>query len=100
MLKLFCEMFQKDKSCFNLVLNCCCFLSFYFLGRSCYSSRRIMLSVDRNIVNDNITSFVSALHMMFGSYYCFNIHYPSELAATLEFLQRCVFLDSLYPIFY
>ncbi|MCI4395544.1 hypothetical protein PGIGA_G00181820 [Pangasianodon gigas] len=28
---------------------------------------------------------------MFGSYYCFNIHYPSELASTLEFLQRCFF---------
>ncbi|XP_047197689.1 uncharacterized protein LOC124852616 [Hippoglossus stenolepis] len=60
-------------------------------GRSCYSSRRFMLSVDRNIVHDNIPSFVSALCMMFGSYYCFNIHYPSELASTLEFLQRCFF---------
>ncbi|KAJ8354112.1 hypothetical protein SKAU_G00216790 [Synaphobranchus kaupii] len=60
-------------------------------GRSCYSSRRFMLSVDRNIVQDNIPSFVSALCMMFGSYYCFNIHYPSELASTLEFLQRCFF---------
>ncbi|KAK0154580.1 hypothetical protein N1851_003176 [Merluccius polli] len=28
---------------------------------------------------------------MFGSFYCFNIHYPSELASTLEFLQRCFF---------
>ncbi|TWW72646.1 hypothetical protein D4764_15G0000400 [Takifugu flavidus] len=27
---------------------------------------------------------------MFGSYYCFNIHYPSELASTLEFLQSCL----------
>ncbi|CAB1425010.1 unnamed protein product [Pleuronectes platessa] len=50
-----------------------------------------MLSVDRNIVHDNIPSFVSALCMMFGSYYCFNIHYPSDLASTLEFLQRCFF---------
>ncbi|CAI5686547.1 unnamed protein product [Oreochromis niloticus] len=62
-------------------------------GRSCYSSKRFMLSVDRNIVHDNITSFISALCMMFGSYYCFNIHYPSQLASTLEFLQRYFFLD-------
>ncbi|KAI4799917.1 hypothetical protein KUCAC02_016455 [Chaenocephalus aceratus] len=57
--------------------------------RSCYSARRLMLSVDRNIVHDNILSLVSALCMMFGSYYCFNIAYPSELASTLEFVQRC-----------
>ena len=50
-----------------------------------------MLSVDRNIVQDNIPSLVSALSMMFGSYYCFNIAYPSELASTLEFVQRYVF---------
>ncbi|XP_058496033.1 uncharacterized protein LOC131466654 [Solea solea] len=60
-------------------------------GQSCFSSRRTMLSVDRNIVNDHIPSFISALCLMFGSFYCFNIHYPSELASTLEFLQRCFF---------
>ncbi|KAK0152046.1 hypothetical protein N1851_006572 [Merluccius polli] len=60
-------------------------------GRSCYSANRFMLSVDRNIVQDNIPSFVSALCLMFGSYYCFNIHNPSCLASTLEFLQRCFF---------
>ena len=51
-----------------------------------------MLSVDQNIVQDNIPSFVSALCLIFGSYYCFNKHYLSCLASTLEFLQRCVFL--------
>lgn len=60
-------------------------------GQSCYSAARFMLSVDRMIVQDNITSFVSAISMMFGSYYCFNIHYPVQLASTLEFLQRCFF---------
>ncbi|XP_030284809.1 uncharacterized protein LOC115588357 [Sparus aurata] len=60
-------------------------------GQSCYSANRFMLSVDRNIVQDNIPSFVSALCLMFGSYYCFTIHYPSCLASTLEFLQRCFF---------
>ncbi|KAK0144160.1 hypothetical protein N1851_017476 [Merluccius polli] len=59
-------------------------------GQSCYSSTRYMLSLDRNLINTNI-SFISALCLMFGSYFCFNIHYPSELASTLEFLQRCFF---------
>ncbi|XP_035982663.1 uncharacterized protein LOC118557208 [Fundulus heteroclitus] len=60
-------------------------------GRSCYSAKRFMLSVDQNIVQDNIPSFMSVLCLMFGSYYCLNIHYPSCLASTLEFLQRCFF---------
>ncbi|TWW75122.1 hypothetical protein D4764_14G0011250, partial [Takifugu flavidus] len=59
-------------------------------GQSCYSSTRYMLSLDRNLVNTNISSFISALWLMFGSYYCFNIHYPSEPASTLEFLQSCL----------
>ncbi|XP_070834130.1 uncharacterized protein [Chaetodon trifascialis] len=57
-------------------------------GQSCFSSRRMMLCVDHVIVNENISSFISSLCMMFGSYYCFNIHYPTALASTLEFLQR------------
>ncbi|XP_055010320.1 uncharacterized protein LOC129409166 [Boleophthalmus pectinirostris] len=61
-------------------------------GTSCFSSTRYMLSLDQNLINTNISSFISALCLMFGSYYCFNIHYPSELASTLEFLQRCFFL--------
>ncbi|XP_047441566.1 uncharacterized protein LOC125008395 [Mugil cephalus] len=60
-------------------------------GQSCYSSTRYMLCLDRNLTNTNISSFIPALCLMFGSYYCFNIHYPSELASTLEFLQRCFF---------
>ncbi|KAJ8280808.1 hypothetical protein GJAV_G00059270 [Gymnothorax javanicus] len=60
-------------------------------GTSCFAARMFMLSIDRQIVNDHITSFLSALCLMFGSYYCFNIHYPVELRSTLEFLQRCFF---------
>ncbi|KAF6738297.1 hypothetical protein FQA47_016967, partial [Oryzias melastigma] len=60
-------------------------------GRSCFSAGKFMLSLDRNLVEANITSFISALCMMFASYYNFNIHYPLELASTLEFLQRCFF---------
>ncbi|CAL9706625.1 unnamed protein product [Knipowitschia caucasica] len=60
-------------------------------GQSCYSATRYMLSVDREITNGTISSFISALCLMFGSFYCFNIHYPSGLGSTLEFLQRCFF---------
>ncbi|CAI5644313.1 unnamed protein product [Oreochromis niloticus] len=48
-------------------------------GQSCYSLRRYMLSLDRNLVSTNISSFISALCIMFGSSYNFNIHYLSWL---------------------
>ncbi|KAF6736314.1 hypothetical protein FQA47_007720 [Oryzias melastigma] len=60
-------------------------------GSSCFSAETFMLSIDKNIVNDKISSFTSAICLMFGSYFCFNIHYPVELRSTLEFLQRCFF---------
>ncbi|KAF7649572.1 hypothetical protein LDENG_00139390, partial [Lucifuga dentata] len=56
-------------------------------GTSCYTSRQFMLSIDGKVVNDQIPTFISAICLMFGSYYCLNIHYPVGLGSTLEFLQ-------------
>ncbi|KAK0131326.1 hypothetical protein N1851_016620 [Merluccius polli] len=60
-------------------------------GSSCFAAKTFMLSIDQEVVNDRITSFMSTFCLMFGSYYSFNIHYPVELRSTLEFLQRCFF---------
>ncbi|GAA6098900.1 uncharacterized protein LOC115777171 isoform X1 [Tachysurus ichikawai] len=60
-------------------------------GSSCFAAETFMLSIDKKIVNDHITTFTSAICLMFGSYYCINIHYPVKLRSTLEFLQRCFF---------
>ncbi|KAM7374650.1 hypothetical protein PAMP_007296 [Pampus punctatissimus] len=60
-------------------------------GSSCFTADCFMLSIDQKIVNDHITAFPCAICLMFGSYYCFNIHYPVGLRSTLEFLQRCFF---------
>ncbi|CAB1454296.1 unnamed protein product [Pleuronectes platessa] len=57
-------------------------------GTSCYTSRQFMLSVDRRVVNNQILTFITAILLMFGSYYCLNIHYPVDLASKLEFLQK------------
>ncbi|KAK1168812.1 hypothetical protein AOXY_G9688 [Acipenser oxyrinchus oxyrinchus] len=62
-----------------------------FCGDSLLTASRLMLSIDKVVVTEQLTNFVEALLMMFASYYCLNIHYPSELGATLEFLQRCIF---------
>ncbi|XP_051575974.1 uncharacterized protein LOC127453566 [Myxocyprinus asiaticus] len=58
-------------------------------GSSCYTSKLFMLSIDQKITAPHISTFISVLCMMFGSYYCFNIHYPLELGSNLEFMQRC-----------
>ncbi|KAK7891648.1 hypothetical protein WMY93_023611 [Mugilogobius chulae] len=39
-------------------------------GSSCFAARTFMLSVDSIVVNDHVTSFTSALCLMFGSFYC------------------------------
>lgn len=53
---------------------------------------RFMISIDGVIINNNITSFRVALAMLFSAYYIFNIQYPSDAEATLEFIQRYVFI--------
>nr|XP_055039672.1 uncharacterized protein LOC129427310 isoform X2 [Misgurnus anguillicaudatus]XP_055039673.1 uncharacterized protein LOC129427310 isoform X2 [Misgurnus anguillicaudatus] len=60
-------------------------------GSSCYTSKLFMVSIDQRITTPHISTFISAICIMFGSFYCFNIHYPLELGSTLEFLQRCFF---------
>ncbi|KAF5892959.1 Interferon-induced 44, partial [Clarias magur] len=54
---------------------------------SCYTSNLFMLSIDQKITTPHISTFLSAICMMFGSYYCFNIHYSLEMGSTLEFMQ-------------
>ncbi|XP_057202557.1 uncharacterized protein LOC130561914 [Triplophysa rosa] len=77
----------KDVELENLPVTPCIIVC----GPSCYAAVRFMLAVDRKIVNDDITSFISAVCLMFCSYYCSKINYPTELASVLEFLQRCFF---------
>lgn len=51
------------------------------------------LSVDQVIVNSDITMFSDAVRLMFASYYCLNISYPADQGATLEFVQRCLWIN-------
>lgn len=60
-------------------------------GNSPLTAKVFMVAVDQFIVNEQLPSFNKALQMMFCSYYLHNIDYPVEIAATLEFLQRCIF---------
>uniref|UniRef100_A0A3B4CXI0 Uncharacterized protein n=1 Tax=Pygocentrus nattereri TaxID=42514 RepID=A0A3B4CXI0_PYGNA len=65
-------------------------------GSSCFTAGTFMLSIDQEVVNDHITSFIHAFCLLFGSYYCFNIHYPVELRSTLEFFQRYNFFVGIF----
>ncbi|XP_035528628.1 uncharacterized protein LOC118336147 [Morone saxatilis] len=60
-------------------------------GASPMSAAAFMVAVDQEVIIENLASFTDALVGMFICYYIFNIHYPTELGATMEFLQRCIF---------
>lgn len=46
------------------------------------------LVVDKHVVCSSTTNLLTAVALMFGSYFIFNIGYPTEACATLEFIQR------------
>lgn len=75
MVLLLLDYFDENQDFFLFdLLQCFFFVIVIFIGSPCYSAKRYMLIVDRTIMEDNM------------SFYCFNVHYPSELATTLEFL--------------
>ncbi|XP_027141804.1 uncharacterized protein LOC104934043 isoform X2 [Larimichthys crocea] len=57
-------------------------------GMSPMSADTFMVAVDQAVIMENLASFTDALVSMFVCYYIFNVHYPVELGATMEFLQR------------
>ncbi|KAG8000940.1 hypothetical protein GBF38_018242, partial [Nibea albiflora] len=57
-------------------------------GESPLSATTFMVAADQEVVIDNLKSFTDALVGMFMCFYIFNMHYPVELGATMEFLQR------------
>lgn len=60
----------------------------FILGDSWLTASRYMLGVDGVVVCDDIPTFLIGLGMLFAAYYNFNISYPLEVAAVLEFIQR------------
>ncbi|XP_078028604.1 uncharacterized protein LOC144464683 [Epinephelus lanceolatus] len=57
-------------------------------GQSPLSATAFMVAADQEVMMDNLKSFTDALVGMFMCFYIFNMHYPVELRATMEFLQR------------
>lgn len=86
-----CQTVSQKDTHIHCPLTFLLLIVFVFVGQSCFSAKRWMLSVDRMIVQPSITSFIPALCLMFGSFYVFNIHYPVVLASMLKFLQRMYF---------
>jgi hypothetical protein len=56
-------------------------------GDSTLTGSRLLLSVHGIVVCDNISNPVTAVAMLFGTYYVMNLHYPECAAITLEFIQ-------------
>ncbi|KAK3893027.1 hypothetical protein Pcinc_003206 [Petrolisthes cinctipes] len=60
------------------------------IGDSLLMAERFMLAIDGTVVNNHIMNFTVGLGMLFCAYYVFNIQYPTEADATLDFIQRCL----------
>ena len=63
-------------------------MTFFSTGESPLSATAFMVAADQEVIMDNLKSFTDALVGMFICFYVFNMHYPVELRATMEFLQR------------
>lgn len=61
---------------------------FLFVGDSIYTAKSYSLSIDGTIVMEDLHLFERSLASLFSAYYVFNVAYPEEICATLEFIQR------------
>ena len=69
----------------QLILTGCILL--FFLGDSLLSAQRFELIVENiAVVKNGLCSFLEAL--MMASYYVFNMQYPADVSASLDFVQR------------
>jgi len=62
-----------------------------FSGDSILVPKKWMLALEGKVVIESShlqLDFTSALAVLFGSFYVFNIEYQEEAASTLEFIQR------------
>ncbi|CAN7942059.1 unnamed protein product [Ixodes hexagonus] len=57
-------------------------------GENIYATRTYSLSIGGIIVMEDLHLFERSLASLFSAYYVFNIAYPEEICATLEFIQR------------
>ncbi|XP_064455222.1 uncharacterized protein LOC135366447 isoform X4 [Ornithodoros turicata] len=54
-----------------------------------YRCRNFLIAADQQVVMSGISEFTDALSCLMAIYFVFNIAYPPQVQATLDFLQRC-----------
>ncbi len=61
-------------------------------GNSVLQANTWMLTLEGRVIiqPQELTDFSSALSILFGCFYVFNVQYQEEAATTLEVIQRCV----------
>jgi len=74
--------------CFCFVVCCFC------IGDKLHSATSFQLVVDR-VVTSSVETPLIAVALLFGAFFTFNIEYPAETAATLEFIQRFVHFSNI-----
>lgn len=64
----------------------------FVTGDSVLQAKTWMLTMEGRVIiqPQELMDFSSALAVLFGCYYVFNVQYQEEAASTLEFIQRFV----------
>jgi hypothetical protein len=58
-----------------------------FTGNSFHAGQKFRVVVDKVVVC-SVDTPLAGFGLVFGSYFLFNISYPAEVGATLEYVQR------------
>jgi len=66
----------------------CAFCHLIILGDWLHKASAFRLVVDRTIIVSTIQTPIVAVALLFGVFFIFNIEYPPEASAALEFMQR------------
>jgi len=61
------------------------------------TAKLFMLAIDGVIVLHEIKDPLTAIGLLFGSFFVFNLHYPASASVTLEFIQR---LETLFDFYF
>jgi hypothetical protein len=63
------------------------------VGDSFHTGTKFRLVVDK-VVLCTVETPMAAFGLLFGAYFLFNISYPPEAGATLEYVQRGLFISA------
>ena len=67
------------------------FVFIELLGTSALTAKSFMLGIHGVVVLHAVQDPLTAIGLLFGAFFVFNLHFPASASITLEFIQRLLF---------